>query len=156
MGAGKSSVGQALAERLGWRFTDLDSYVEHKAGKSVARIFAEDGEGVFRALEAEAVRDRIIMSEVEGFDLVLALGGGTLTINSVRPLILSRTRCIWLKVSPQTALERIGGSKERPLLTEDPSKLLEERLAIYSLAPESIGTDGKTVEEIVNLCYKQL
>lgn len=153
MGSGKSSVGAALAAKLGWEFTDLDSYVEHKAGKSIDRIFSEHGESVFRALEAEAVRDRIVMSEVEGFNLVLALGGGTLCINSVRPLILEHTECVWLKASAATVRERLSGTSGRPLFApESVEKLLCEREPIYAQArrvvcTDSLGIDG-VVEEI--------
>jgi len=71
MGAGKTTVGHLLAERLGLPFTDSDQVIEQRAGRPVRQIFAEDGEPAFRALEHQ-----VIASLLDGPDLVLALGGG--------------------------------------------------------------------------------
>ena len=73
MGSGKSTIGRSLAQRLDWRFVDLDTLIEQHHGRAVSRIFAESGESAFRAMEAEALALSLIESR-----LVLALGGGAL------------------------------------------------------------------------------
>ena len=78
MGSGKSSVGVRLATCLGYEFIDLDYYIEKKIGLSIDEIFKEQGEDGFRAIEAEALRDVVIMHKLTAENLVLALGGGTL------------------------------------------------------------------------------
>lgn len=166
MGCGKSSVGKALAERLGWEFVDLDAYIEHKKGMSVADIFSNEGEEAFRALEAECLRDVIVMRQIAGGDVVLALGGGTMTITSVQWLIREQTECFWLKASLETCLGRIGADRsDRPLLgtsitsgapADKLELLFKEREKYYSLAAHYIDTEGKTIEETVEdiLAYR--
>ena len=146
MGAGKTSTAKALAEMLGWDFEDLDSSVAHKKGMSVADIIRNEGEEAFRAVEAECLRDSLIMHRLTGKDLVLALGGGTATIGSVQHLIFGETLCVWLQASLGTVKERIGpDASSRPLFSE---ALYEERQEIYAKAPLSVVTDGKTPEEV--------
>ena len=73
MGSGKSTVGRRLAQRLGWRFVDLDSLIEQRDGRAVSRIFADSGEPAFRAMETDALTSSLRESR-----LVVALGGGAL------------------------------------------------------------------------------
>lgn len=146
MGAGKTCTGKALAELLGWDFEDLDASVEHKKGMSVADFIRSEGEEAFRAVEAECLRDSLIMHRMTGRDLVLALGGGTQTIGSVQHLIYGDTTCVWLKASFDTVKDRIrDGAESRPLFSE---ALFEERLETYAKAPLSVVTDGKSPEEV--------
>jgi shikimate kinase len=79
MGSGKSTVGRSLAQRLGWRFVDLDNLIEQRDGRAVSRIFAESGEAAFRALESEALFHLLQQSR-----LVVALGGGALETTANR------------------------------------------------------------------------
>ncbi len=79
MGSGKSTIGRRLAERLGWRFVDLDNLIEERDGRTVARIFAESGEPVFRAMETEA-----LVSSLQDSRVVIALGGGALETSANR------------------------------------------------------------------------
>ncbi|MBR6054167.1 MAG: hypothetical protein IKP46_02380 [Bacteroidales bacterium] len=143
MGCGKSSVGRLVAARLGCAFTDLDEAVEAAQGRSVARIFAEDGEAGFRAAELAALRaviqaeaeeseaPAVIPSEAEESEIspraslgrndnvhVLALGGGTLTTPEARKLVAENTRCIYLRASVDTLVENLTmtGTSSRPLL----------------------------------------
>lgn len=152
MGCGKSSIGKALSERLGWEFTDLDEYVVHKKGMSIPEIFEREGEEAFRAVEAECLRDVIVMHQIAGGDVVLALGGGTMGISPVRRLILNQTECFWLKASLETCLNRIGpAAAERPVLSSCLSigDLFSEREKIYALAPHVIDTEAKASEPII-------
>ena len=96
MGSGKSTVGRSLAQRLDWRFADLDSIIEQREGRAVSRIFAESGETIFRALENEA-----LISSLQESLLVVALGGGALETPANRHALggASRTRTILLTAS---------------------------------------------------------
>lgn len=89
MGSGKSTIGRSLAQRLGWRFVDLDSVIEQRDGRAVSRIFAESGEAAFRAMETEALT--LSLGEPR---LVLALGGGALeTLANRRALSAAEQTC---------------------------------------------------------------
>lgn len=110
MASGKSTVGPLLADRLGYRFVDLDWLVEAQTGRSVSDLFAE-GEAAFRAAEAAALRET-----TGGEGLVVSTGGGTL----VDPdnLILARGAgpVVWLTASVPTLLDRVGDASGRPML----------------------------------------
>lgn len=156
MGSGKSSAGKGLAELLGCRFIDLDEYIVHKAGKSIPDIFAEDPLR-FRALEAEAVRDVFIMSRIEGFNVVLALGGGSLLNPETRALVFSQSSCCYLKATMETLRKRLQGSTDRPLLQHgDLDTLFEERRSAYELAPLTVTTDNRTPSEIASEILSRL
>lgn len=155
MGSGKSEVGARLASLLGWDFVDLDPYIEHKTGRKIADIFNEGGEAEFRAIEMEALRDVTVMHTLTHKDMVLALGGGTITINDAKRIILSETTCIYLKASADTLRARISPSEgTRPMLKEDFGPLLEKREKLYVQAPISIETDGLTIEQVADKAMK--
>ena len=103
MGSGKSTVGRSLAESLRWRFVDLDSVIEERDGRSVARIFAESGESAFRSLETEALRSSLQESQV-----VLALGGGALETSANRDVLrlASQIRVVLLTAEFETLYDR--------------------------------------------------
>src|SRR2546427_12274886 len=82
MGAGKTTVGQAVAERLGWRFADLDRLIETREGRTVPQIFAQDGEDRFRRVECEALEEVVAAPDSRFF--VLALGGAAFVSKPVR------------------------------------------------------------------------
>jgi shikimate kinase len=152
MASGKTAVGARLAERLGWEHVDLDEEIVRRAGKSIARIFGEEGEAAFRSLEADATRDLLARSRA-----VLSPGGGWVTNERVLDLIPPGTLTVWLRVAPDTVLERLRadpGGPERPLLSApDPEvrirSLLAQREAAYGRAAHTIPTDGRSVESIV-------
>lgn len=149
MGCGKSGVGQELAQLLSCDFIDLDRYIEHKTGQSIPEIF-KDGEERFRAIEAEAARDVIIMSLVTGKDSVLALGGGTLGIASVRDFILQNTTCVYLKASLKACLGWIGDKSSRPLLNNpdiDPEVLFKSREPLYGMAHITVDVSESTFRD---------
>ena len=142
-GAGKSTVGPLLAERLGVGFLETDEQVEATAGKPVADIFIEDGEATFRVLEREAVA-----RAVASHDGVLGLGGGAILDPRTQEL-LARQRVVYLATGFAAAAKRVGMDTPRPLLIGNPraklKELLEQRLPIYEeLARITVTTDGSS------------
>lgn len=134
MGAGKSSIGRRLADRLGMPFVDADTEIETAAGKSITEIFAEHGEDYFRDGER-----RVIARLLEEGGKVLATGGGALMSEPTRVLIAERGVSIWLKAALPVLMERVRRRSNRPLLkTEDPEAtlraLIELRYPVYTLA----------------------
>jgi shikimate kinase len=149
MGSGKSSVGKIVAERLGWRFVDLDAEIVTSSGCSINEIFARDGEQEFRALESAQLEQ--ILSAGEGS--VIATGGGAVIAAQNRKLMRSRGVIINLKVTLKQVLTRLKGCSDRPLLAgEDAAKrataLMNEREQFYADADIRIDTDGKSVEDV--------
>jgi shikimate kinase len=148
-GSGKSTVGPLLAERLGLPFTDVDAVIEERTGRSVAEIFADDGEPAFRALEEQ------VTGELLGEPGVLSLGGGAILSAGTRQALRGH-RVIWLEVSAATAVQRIGLNAARPLLLGNVRgrlmQLLSERAPLYTeVATERVSTDRHSPEEVVDL-----
>lgn len=140
MGCGKSSVGRELASQLSVPFIDLDSYIEHKIGSSIPDILAE-GEDKFRAIEAEALRDVIIMREIQDESAVISLGGGTITIKAIWHLLSGHTTCIYLRTRIETICQRLGDdTSSRPLFNRE---RYFQRLPLYEKAHLTVDTDGK-------------
>ena len=102
MGCGKSSTGRALAERLGARFMDLDAEIVARDGRTIPEIFREGGEAAFRAVELETLRAVLDEAAQAPGDVVLALGGGTLTVPAAREIILAETECVFLRTRFET------------------------------------------------------
>lgn len=124
MGCGKSTVGALLAEKLGRRFVDTDSYIEEKEGRFISDIFREDGESSFRAMEKEACR-RLAMEK----GLIISVGGGTLA-DEQNATLLSKTGIIVFLEAPLSLLaERLSSDKARPLLQREDR--LEAMKALY-------------------------
>lgn len=147
-GSGKSTVGALLAERLGVSFTDVDAVICARAGKSVAEIFADEGEAAFRELE-EAVTAELL--DRPG---VLALGGGAILSPRTRAA-LSGHRVVWLRVSVPHAVGRIGLDEARPLLLGNVRgrlvRLLAERAPLYGeVATFAVETDSRAPVEVVD------
>ena len=118
--------------------------------KDALEIF-KDGEERFRAIEAEALRDLVVMSQVTGKDIVISLGGGTITIGSARRLILEQTTCIYLRTDLDTIFKRLGTrSKSRPLFHDKlkVEDLMDTRAPLYEMAHFTVRTDGKSPAEI--------
>jgi len=153
-GTGKSTLARLLAEKLGWEWIDADVEIERRAGKSIARIFAEDGEPAFRDLEASVIaelcrRDR----------LVLAAGGGAPLRPETRHVMRQSGQVVWLTARPETIHARMSGdattASRRPSLTNKPAMeeivhLLAQREPAYrQCAHVTIDTEAKSPEVLV-------
>jgi shikimate kinase len=152
MGAGKSTVGALLAQKLGWDFLDADAVVEADAGKTVAAIFAEQGEAAFRVLEAEAIREHGQREK-----LVLALGGGALETGITRDFIagLSGASVIFLDAPLEVLLARCLAqpqAAERPVLAdrEGLRRRFEARPPHYRGAHLTVATAGLAPRQVVD------
>jgi shikimate kinase len=143
MGAGKSSIGRRLAQRLGLPFIDADTEIEAAAGASIEEIFAQHGEAAFRDGER-----RVIARLLHGPTQVLATGGGAFMDPSTRALIRDRAVSLWLRAELAVLLARVGRRGNRPLLKAgDPRAVLErliaERHPVYAEADITVDTlDG--------------
>ena len=153
MGAGKSSVGAALARRLRLHFYDSDERVAHAAGRDVAAIFAAEGEAGFRAREAAVIGE---IAAREG--IVCATGGGCVLLEQNRRLLKDGNAVVWLRADLARRASRVGDGSERPLLAgrdvrAELARLDDERRSLYeALADCIVDNDGmmnETVEQIV-------
>lgn len=154
-GSGKSTVGRLLAARLGWAFVDADEELEARAGRSIADIFAADGEPAFRDLESAVLRD------LAGRDRhVTACGGGVVLREDHRQLLRTAGHCIGLIGDPATLAERLAADPStagrRPALTALPGRaeieaVLREREPLYrETAHCVVATDGRSPNEVVS------
>jgi len=152
MGAGKSTVGALLAQGLGWEFLDADAAVEARAGKTVATIFAQEGEAAFRGLEAEAIRNHAQRER-----LVFALGGGALEAESTREFLagLNGAAVIFLDAPLEVLVARCLAqphAADRPVLAdrEGLQRRFEARLPHYRRAYLTVSTSGLTPQQVVD------
>ena len=123
MGCGKSTVGRALADELGWSFFDLDNEIEGAAGTTIGEIFDQQGEPIFRALEASALAQRVKAVQ-SGRPQVIALGGGALMNDKNFELVSNHGVVIWLDAPFDLIERRVAAESHRPL-GRDPEKLRE-------------------------------
>lgn len=155
-GAGKSSVGNAVARMTGLVLRDTDSDIETGTGKSIPDIFLEDGESHFRALERAAVA--AALAEHTG---VLALGGGAVMAADTRAL-LSGHPVVFLNLSMSTGVRRTGLGAHRPLLAGVNPRatykaLLDARLGWYrEVARHEVQTDQLSVAEVARIILEKL
>lgn len=147
MGAGKTTVGRALAQRLGRAFVDSDQVIEQALGLSIADIFEGYGEAGFREIEA-----RVIAEQLAGAPVVLALGGGAVTTASVRETLAGHD-VVLLDISLPDALSRVGGDPGRPMLHRpDLAGIFAAREELYrSAATLRVPVAGRSVAELVEL-----
>jgi shikimate kinase len=149
MGAGKSTVGPLVADRLGWRFLDVDDVIESEAGATIAELFARHGEPAFRQREHETIA-RLAAAEA----LVLALGGGAIERQETRTLLLTTpgTLVVHLEVELATTLARCAGTEgTRPILADQANlaSRYHRRLPLYRTAHVSIPVDALTPGQAV-------
>ena len=149
MGAGKSAVGRALAERAGLAFTDTDAEVERTAGMPIEEIFQRFGEGAFREAEQAALR-----ALETGPPAVVATGGGLFLGVENRRLVRRLGRSVWLDVPLELAAARVAGGPRRPLWSEDRLSLrvlFERRRAAYALADAHVDASQGGPPEIAGV-----
>ena len=149
-GAGKTTVGQQLANRLGWRFVDCDRTVERTVGLDIPAIFRTRGEAEFRRLERAAVAEAMQSDAV-----VVAPGGGWAAQDGAYQSLPAGTIVVWLQVAPAEAVRRLSeDAVERPLLSHGDmamrlAELDGERALAYARADMVVETDGRTPEAVV-------
>lgn len=150
MGTGKTAVGRHLAEHLKIPFLDVDAAIAKRAGKPIARIFAEEGESAFRELESRAI------SELAAQDCaVIATGGGALIDPRNRAVLERSGLLVCLTARMGTLLERLKDDVTRPLLADEdlPDKmdrLMKERESLYAACRLQVATDGKTIAQVAD------
>ena len=154
-GAGKTTVGRALAARLGVEFRDTDHEIEALAGKPIADIFIDDGEDAFRELETAALQ-RVL----EACDGVVSLGGGVVMRAENRALLEGQP-VVWLQVSLADAVGRVGLGTTRPLLMGNVRgrlmTLMAERTPVYEhVSTMRVDTSGRRIEDVVDELVDQL
>jgi len=166
MGAGKSTIGPILANTLGWEFYDLDSVIEKDSRKKVKDIFAEHGEPYFRKVETETLKKLST-----GKNIVIALGGGAITIEENMRIIKRAGKIVYLKTSPEKVYQRLRNKKDRPILLGENgdclskdeflkkvTTLIDSRKRYYEQADIVIDTDnepiGKTIDKLANIINK--
>ena len=151
MGAGKSSIGRRLAQRLGLSFVDADVEIESAAGMTIAEIFATYGEPYFRSGE-----QRVIVRLLESGPQVLATGGGAYMNADTRAGIAQNGVSVWLKADFEVLMRRVKrrATADRPMLQGDPAQriahLMAERYPVYGLADVTVMSRDVAHETIVN------
>ena len=149
-GCGKTTVGRAVAERTGRAFLDLDQEIEQREAKSIGELFAEKGELYFRKRERELTEELTLVG-----NMIVAPGGGWVADSEVVALVRPPSRLVYLKVNPETALERLGPMRAmRPLLVRpDPlgelNRLLAARKRAYESADEVIDTELYNLQRVI-------
>jgi shikimate kinase len=153
-GAGKTTVGERLAERLGRRFLDSDALVSEGAGRTPAEVIREDGVEAFRTAEAQAVAEALSSAAS-----VVALGGGAVEDGATRRLLRATSTVVWLDAPDEALLARAGDVSTRPPLTtgtpeEEVAELRARRepwfrdLAAFRVVTAAGGSPGETAREV--------
>ena len=148
MGTGKSAVGRRVAALAGASFFEMDAELEQRAGKPISRIFSEDGEPAFRAMEARLAEE---WGRKEG--AVISCGGGVALRGENLRALETNGLLVCLTARPEVLLERTARSKKRPLLAgEDPEKkirdLLAARAPAYAKIPVQVDTSDASLDEL--------
>jgi shikimate kinase len=152
MGAGKTTTGRLVAEKLGWDYLDSDVEVEKKTGLTVPALFARDGEVAFRDAEAEVLLAACTRTD----PVVVSVAGGAVLRPENRDLLRTCGRVIWLRARPATLAARVGDGVGRPLLDGDPAAALHAldavRRPLYAeVADETIDVDELSPHEVAAL-----
>jgi XRE family transcriptional regulator, aerobic/anaerobic benzoate catabolism transcriptional regulator len=149
-GAGKSTVGAALAARLGLPFVELDQKIEFAAGLSLGELFELHGEAHYRQLEREALR-----GVLDGSPLVLATGGSIVSDEDSYALLRQRARTVWLRARAEDHWDRVIRQGDRRPMAENPHafaqlrELLTARAPLYGSAHHVIDTSGRSLDQVV-------
>jgi shikimate kinase len=149
-GSGKTTVGQGVAAATGRTFLDIDQEIERREGRSISQIFGEKGEEYFRK------KERDVTEELTYFgNMVVSPGGGWISNPEVVSIIRSRAQLVYLRVTPETALKRLGPLRAlRPLLTRpDPlaelKRLYDERHSAYEAADHVVNADLIDLQRVI-------
>lgn len=156
MGAGKTSIGRRLAQRLHTPFVDSDAEIEAAANATIAEIFERDGEAAFRAGERRVIA-RLLNDGIQ----VLATGGGAFIDPETRARMRAQAVVVWLRADIETLLKRVARKKTRPLLnTGDPREILErlmqQRYPIYAEADLVVDSENGSPQATVDLVLEAL
>lgn len=158
MGAGKTTVGQALAKICGMTFEDTDQLIEKKAGMAISEIFSVQGEDAFRKMETDLLKELIAKKETlvkADAGTVYSVGGGLPMREENRGLLKQLGKVVYLTITPDTVLDRLKGDTTRPLLAGDNVRervetLMTLRDPFYKEASHlCVAVDGKEVSRIV-------
>ena len=156
MGSGKTTIGAALADELGWTFSDLDKEIEAMSGLTIPQIFEQQGEAEFRRKEHEALARKVRTAQY-GQPVVVALGGGAFAQADNFELLQGNGITLWLDAPFELIRARIATQTHRPL-ARDPEKfaaLFKERQAAYGLADYRVAVEGDdqraSVQSILSL-----
>jgi shikimate kinase len=150
MGVGKTTVGHALANRLGWPYLDSDEQVLTATGRTVKQISEEDGPDILHRFEDEALAAALRSS----VSAVIGVAGGAILVEANRTMLKSEQHVIWLRASLETLAARVGTKGDRPYFDEDPTRTIRQlygvRRPLYAeVATDTIDVDESTPEEIV-------
>jgi len=145
MGSGKTSVGRALARRLGYGFEDMDRRIEERTGRAIADIFRDDGDEAFREMEREEARALVSLPK-----RVVAAGGGAFTRPLTRALLQEGALTVWLRCDLERILARIPADGSRPLAgnRDIMAALLGEREPFYRMADVAVDASAGTPREV--------
>ncbi|NLV45326.1 MAG: shikimate kinase [Candidatus Hydrogenedentes bacterium] len=157
MGVGKTTCSTKLALRLGVPHVELDTHIQQKAGKSIRRIFAEDGEEAFRAYEHQALCDAVASHTPS----LISCGGGVVCHTPNQAMLCSEGYCILMEAAPKTILERLQNNLPPLLAVDNPLErilqLKQERQDAYEcLADWVYDTTGKTVDTVCDDLYAHI
>lgn len=168
MASGKSTIGQILANTIGWSFYDLDLLIEEREGRKIKEIFETDGELYFRELETKILREVINFRKS-----VIALGGGTIAYRDNLNLIKESGQLIYLESSAEETYKRLRFKRDRPMMLfngdDEPTyeqyinrikELLNDRKKFYDQADIKFNTEnltiGRSVDKLVSIIKKEL
>lgn len=149
MGCGKSTIAKVLSEQLGVSQVEMDELIVQEQGIPITEIFEKYGEEHFRDIETDLVRR---LQEQDG--VVVSCGGGAVLREENRSMMKASGAIVWLTAKPETILERVKHSTNRPVLNghmnvEYITELMEKRRGCYEAAADFVvSTDGKSREEI--------
>ncbi|CCQ94823.1 Shikimate kinase [[Clostridium] ultunense Esp] len=154
MGAGKTSVGKALAERLHWKWIDTDAEIERRAGKRIPNIFHNYGEEGFRKMETEVLH-HLLQSSGQ----VISTGGGIVLRKENRDVMVRHGKVVYLKADLPELISRLRGS-DRPLLQGDMEGKIKElwtaRKGFYDFASVTVETTNRSIDDIVEEILQRL
>lgn len=163
MGSGKTTIGQILANKIGWDFLDLDRLIEAETGRKISGIFEEMGEAYFRQLETEYLNKVSVYQ-----NHIISLGGGTIAFKDNLNILKNSGRIVYLKTSPENVYLRLRFKTDRPVLKMQEEQeeratviahittLMENREVFYSQADVIFRTDNLPMGKAVDLLAKQI